>query len=61
MTLRPPRGGYVLSTLELDASIRLLVGRRARLVIAALISGALGILSGLAAIVSVAVAALAGG
>lgn len=42
VTLTPPRGGYVISTLALDEAMRLLVGRRFPLVVAALISGLLG-------------------
>lgn len=48
VTLSPPRGGYVLSTLELDEAMRVLVGRRALLVVAAIASGLLGIICALA-------------
>ena len=30
VTLRPPHGGYIVSSLELDAAMRLLIGRRPR-------------------------------
>ena len=50
VTLSPPRGGYVLSTLQLDEAMRLLVGRRAFMVTAALASGLLGVLCALAGV-----------
>lgn len=43
VVLAPPRGGFVISTLELDEAMRLLGGRRPRLLLAAMGATALGI------------------
>jgi hypothetical protein len=49
--LRPPSGGYLISTLELDDAMRLLGGRRRQLLLigaGAVLLGAVGALAGLA-------------
>jgi hypothetical protein len=45
LRLAPPPGGFVISTLELDEAMRLLGGRRPRLLLAAMGATALGIVS----------------
>ncbi len=54
VTLRPPRGGYIVSSVELDAAMRLLIGRHPRLL--ALAIAAIG--AGSALLVAAALTAL---
>ena len=50
--LRPPPGGYVISTLELDDAMRLLGGPHRRLLLAGYVLLGIGLLAGLAALVA---------
>jgi hypothetical protein len=54
LVLEPPRGGYVISALDLDAAMRLLAGPRRRMLLSGVglvAAGAMGMLAGLIAAV----------